>query len=121
MLQGPPPDTSPRLSVIYIYIYVCNIYILQTNEERCLAVVPAFNAICENYTAGFVAIMEQVLPLKTLGRFFRAFRQVRSSDYDNMFSSDYDNMFSSYVFTCRNALKMPPSTCGHSVLCPHMQ
>ena len=43
----------------------------QVNDQRCLAVVPAYTAISEQDAETFSAIMEEILPLDTLGRFYR--------------------------------------------------
>jgi len=44
-----------------------------------LAVIPCFNAISEEGASDFIGIMEDILPLEVLGRFYRAFRNADNS------------------------------------------
>ena len=34
--------------------------------------IPTYNAICEDDADAFIAIMEEIIPLDTLGRFYRS-------------------------------------------------
>mmetsp|Transcript_48153 Transcript_48153/g.151067 ORF Transcript_48153/g.151067 Transcript_48153/m.151067 type:complete len:619 (+) Transcript_48153:254-2110(+) len=51
----------------------------QANDERCLAVLPPYDAVSVKFENDFVDVMEQYIPLRLLRKFFKAFRSADSS------------------------------------------